>query len=391
MNFNIAPGVVCVGIDDAYLDFFEGQYPVPNGMTYNSFVIKDDKVAVLDTADARVTDIWTDGIVEALEGRTPDYLIVQHMEPDHAANIATLLKMYPSLTVVATAPALKMLPLYNETIGDSVTTLEVKDGDVLSLGSRELKLITAPMVHWPEVVTVYDSRDGVLFSADAFGTFGTFDSQTDDWATEARRYYYNICGKYGAQVQSLLSKISRIDVRVICPLHGPVLKNDVARYIALYDKWSRYAVEEDGVYVAYASIYGHTAAVAREIARCVEASGHRAVVVDLARCDMSAALADAFRFPVIVLAASTYEAGLFTPMDQFLRRLLSKGYRDRCVALVENGSWAPVAALKMKAFIGEMKNMEILEPVVTVNGAMKKADEAAVGGLSDAIVAALER
>ncbi len=387
MKYDIIPGVTYIGLIDKDLDLFEGQYPVPDGITYNSYIIADEKTAILNTADARVSGEWMDDVTATLGERIPDYLIIQHMEPDHAANISALLRKYPDITLVATAPALKMIPLYNEEIGDNVNTITVKDGDTLSLGSRSLKFITAPMVHWPEVVTVLDENDGIYFSADAFGTFGTAMS-TDNWDNEARRYYYNICGKYGQQVQALLKKVAGLEINVICPLHGPVLKDNLAHYIKLYDRWSRHESDEQGVLIAYASIYGHTAAAAREIARRLNEAGCTVETVDLNRHDHSDALGKAFRYSTMILAAPTYDAGLFPPMDSFLRRLAAKGYHGRHVAVIENGSWAPAAARKMKELLGEMKDITIIEPSVSLNGAHRHINEEAISTLTDAVVKA---
>lgn len=389
MNFNVTSGIEYIGVDDACLDLFESQYPVPRGMTYNSYVILDGKVAVIDTADARVSDEWLANLLAALDGRIPDYLIVQHMEPDHAANIAAFVKMYPSACIVATAAALKMLPQYHDISGPGVGTMAVGDGDTLSLGKHVLRFVTAPMVHWPEVMTVFDETTGVLFSADAFGTFGTMDAQGADWARETRRYYYNICGKYGNQVQALLSKVAALPVRIICPLHGPVLRDNLPYYINLYDRWSRYEPESRDVLVAFASIYGNTASAARELARMLEERGAGVTVVDLSRDDRSMALAEAFRASAMVLASSTYDAGLFPPMETFIQRLASKCYQRRCVGLIENGSWAPAAARKMRAALENMKDIEIVEPVITVRGAMKSEYMAQLSLLADNIVARL--
>lgn len=391
MRFNVAPGIEYVGVDDAYLDLFEGQYPVPRGMTYNSYVIMDEKVAVLDTADARVTGEWVANLLDALDGRSPDYLIVQHMEPDHSGSISSLVELFPSVTVVATPAAVKMLSLYFESRAKDIDVMAVGDGDTLSLGVHRLKFLTAPMVHWPEVMVTFDETEGVLFSADAFGTFGTMDAQDGDWDREARRYYYNICGKYGSQVQTFLHKVAALPVRLICPLHGPVLRDGIGRYIGFYDRWSRWEAESDTVLVAYASIYGNTAAVARELASMLDERGVTTVTVDLARDDNSAALAEAFRSAGLVLASVTYEAGLFPAMEHFIARLASKGFRNRPVGIIENGSWAPAAARKMTSLLAGMKDVTVIEPVVTVRGAMKPSYVPALETLADHLAAALHK
>ncbi|MBQ2779090.1 MAG: FprA family A-type flavoprotein [Bacteroidaceae bacterium] len=377
---DITSTIKYIGVHDGDIDLFEGQYKVPEGVSYNSYVIFDEKIAIMDTADARKGEEWWNNLMDALGGRTPDYLVVQHMEPDHSSLIAEVMEYFPSLKVVASAIAIKMMPQFFAEPDFSSRTVAVKEGDTLNLGSRELTFVAAPMVHWPEVIVSYDSKERVLFSADAFGKFGaaTLDEAWDD---EARRYFLNIVGKYGPQVQTLLKKASALDIEIICPLHGPVLKENLAHYIGLYDTWSSYRPEADGVFVAYASIYGGTAAVALLIADELREQGVNVITADLARCDASQALADAFRMSRMVLCAASYDAGVFPPMQHFLHHLKMKNFQNRRVALVENGSWAPTAARVMRSMLDEMKNIEIVEPVVTIKSRMKAGDEAAIEAL----------
>ena len=392
---NITPSVRFIGVDDLNLDLFESQYIVPDGMSYNSYVILDEKVAVLDTADGRMGPEWKANLVEALDGRTPDYLVVHHMEPDHSALIAWLLAQYPSLTLVATAAALKMLPQFFEGIALEGRTLAVKEGDTLDLGAHSLRFMMAPMVHWPEVMVSYDSTDKLLFSADAFGRFGAMKkiafwaSDDDDWACEARRYYFNICGKYGVQVQNLLKKVAACDIAMICPLHGPILNENLGYYVGLYNTWSSYGVETEGIFVAHASIHGGTAAAAERFAEMLRAKGCPKVsVADITRDDIAECVEDAFRYGKMVLAASSYDAGVFTPMHDFLYRLQAKGYQQRTVGLIENGSWAPSAGRVMKEMLGAMKNVTIVEPMVTIRSRMHAADLPNLEALADAMLAA---
>ncbi len=371
-----------IGVYDDDIDLFEGQYVVPEGISYNSYVIFDEKVAIVDTADARKGEAWWSNLMSALGDRTPDYLVVQHMEPDHSSLVAEVCERFPSLKVVTSAVALKMLSQFFGGVDFSQRVLIVKEGDRLSLGSRELAFVAAPMVHWPEVIVTYDCKEKVLFSADAFGKFGVTVAD-DSWDEEARRYYINICGKYGAQVQALLKKAAALDIEIICPLHGPVLKENLQHYIALYDTWSSYRPETEGVLVAYASIYGGTAAAALMLAEELRERGVEVVTADLARCDAAKALSDAFRMSKLVLCASSYDAGVFPPMYHFLYHLKIKNFQKRTVALMENGSWAPTAAKTMRAMLEEMKDIEIIEPVVTIRSRMKEADVAAMEALAD--------
>ena len=377
-----------IGVDDLDIDLFESQYVVPEGMSYNSYVILDEKIAVMDTVDARKGEEWKANLTAVLDGRQPDYLVVHHMEPDHASLIAEAVNTYPAMKVVLSAAAAKMLPNFFEGTDFEGRILPVKEGDTLSLGTHTLQFIAAPMVHWPEVIMSYEQTEKVLFAADGFGKFGALCNETDDWACEARRYYFNICGKYGAQVQAVLQKAATLDIRTICPLHGPVLSGDLTPYLSLYDIWSRYQPESEGVLVAYASIHGGTAAAAREFAEMLRARGAEKVVLsDLSRSDMAEVIEDAFRYPRLVLAASSYDAGVFPVMHDFLHHLQIKNYQKRRIGLIENGSWAPCAARAMRTLIEPMKEITLVEPTVTIRSRMKQTDIPAMEALADAILA----
>ena len=377
-----------IGVDDLDIDLFESQYVVPEGMSYNSYVILDEKIAVMDTVDARKGEEWKSNLAVVLDGRQPDYLVVHHMEPDHASLIAEAVNTYPAMKVVLSAAAAKMLPNFFEGTDFEGRVLPVKEGDSLSLGTHILQFIAAPMVHWPEVIMSYEQTEKVLFAADGFGKFGALCNETDDWACEARRYYFNICGKYGAQVQAVLQKAATLDIRTICPLHGPVLSGDLTPYLSLYDTWSRYEPESEGVLVAYASIHGGTAAAAREFAEMLRARGAEKVVLsDLSRSDMAEVIEDAFRYPRLVLAASSYDAGVFPVMHDFLYHLQIKNYQKRRIGLIENGSWAPCAARAMRTLIEPMKEITLVEPTVTIRSRMKQTDIPAMEALADAILA----
>ena len=368
MNNNISDSVKYIGVDDTTIDLFESQYVVPEGVSYNSYVILDEKTAVMDTVDKRGMKQWEDNLINALDGRKADYVIVQHMEPDHAGSLARLLELYPDITVVGNAKTFVMINQFFENI-DIKNTLTVKEGDTLSLGSHTLTFVMAPMVHWPEVMVTYESSEKILFSADGFGKFGALSltENEEDWACEARRYYFNIVGKYGAPVQTLLKKASALDIKTICPLHGPVLTDNLGYYLDLYNTWSSYQPENKGVFVAYASIHGNTAHAAEKFADMLRNKGvEKVVVTDLSRCDIAEAVEDAFRYDRMVLAAASYDAGVFPIMQDFLHHLQAKAYQNRTVGLIENGSWAPVAASKMKAQLETFKNMEVVEPVVKV-------------------------
>ena len=370
-----------VGVNDHSIDLFEGQYPVPNGMAYNSYVILDEKIAVMDTVDARFGEEWLANIENILEGRKPDYLIVQHMEPDHSANIVTFMDTYPEAVVVSSAKAFVMIKQFFGT-DFADRRLVVGEGQTLTLGAHTLTFVTAPMVHWPEVIVTYDSLDKVLFSADAFGKFGALDAE-EDWAPEARRYYIGIVGKYGVQAQALLKKAAALDIAVICPLHGPVLTENLGYYIGLYQTWSSYAAESDGVLIAYASIYGHTKQAALLLADKLKEKGCKEVVLtDLARCDMAATVADAFRCDRLVLASSTYNADVFPFMKEFIHHLTERNFQNRTVALMENGSWAPTAAKVMRQMLEGCKKLTFAETAVTIKSAMNPESIAQIEALA---------
>ncbi len=374
-----------IGVDDLDIDLFESQYIVPEGMSYNSYLIEDEKIAIMDTADRRKGDEWKANLTAALAGRKPAYLVAHHMEPDHASLIAEVLEAYPELQLVCSAQALKMLPNFWHGFPFDGRVITVKEGDTLSLGSHTLHFIAAPMVHWPEVIMSYEDKEKVLFAADGFGKFGALVNETDDWACEARRYYFNICGKYGVQVQNVLKKAAALDIQAICPLHGPVLEGEAMKEaIRLYDIWSRYEPESEGVLVAYASIHGGTAKAAERLGELLREKGAKKVVVsDLSRDDMAEVIEDAFRYPNIVVAAASYDGGVFPVMHDFLYHLQIKNYQKRRFGIVENGSWAPSAGRVMKEMIEAMKDCEIVEPMVTIRSRMKPADEAQLALLAD--------
>lgn len=370
-----------IGVNDHEIDLFEGQYHVPNGMSYNSYVILDDKIAVLDSVDANFTKEWLSNLKKALNGRTPDYLIVQHMEPDHSANIANFMREYADVKIVASAKAFVMMKQFFGS-GYEEQQLVVKEGDKLSLGKHELTFITAPMVHWPEVIVTYDSTDKVLFSADGFGKFGALDAE-EEWACEARRYYFGIVGKYGAPVQTLLKKAATLDIQMICPLHGPVLKENLEYYLGLYDTWSSYHPEEEGVVIAYTSIYGNTKKAVLALTDALKAKGCPKVVVnDLARSDMAEAVEDAFRYSKLVLATTTYNGDVFPFMKEFINHLTERGYSNRTVAFMENGSWAPVAVKVMERMLSESKNLTFAEHKVKIMSALNEESNAQVEALA---------
>ena len=374
-----------IGVDDTDIDLFEALYDVPNGVSYNSYLIADDKVAIMDAVDIRKCNEWMENLSEALNGRTPDYLVVQHMEPDHAGSVAAVIERYGDIKIVCSARAAQMLPQFFDGIDFVGRTIVVAEGDTLSLGSHTLKFFMAPMVHWPEVMVSYETKSKILFSADAFGKFGAL-SHEEEWACEARRYYFNICGKYGVPVQAMLKKAASLDIAAIYPLHGPMLTENLDYYIGLYDCWSKYEVETDGVFIAYASIYGGTAAVAKKLAEMLRAMGVPKVsIADLCRDDKAEAVEDAFRMGTLVLAAASYDGDVFPPMHDFLHHLQMKGYRSRRVALIENGSWAPSAARAMRAMLEPLKDIEILEPTVTIRSRMKQSDIPALERLAEQI------
>ena len=378
-----------IGVDDLDLDLFESQYIVPEGMSYNSYLIEDEKIAVMDTVDARKADAWKQNLQKALGGREPSYLIAHHMEPDHAALIAWVLETYPGTQLVCSGLAAKMLPNFFDGFPFEGRVKEVKEGDTLELGHHTLQFVSAPMVHWPEVIMSYERTEKVLFSADAFGKFGALvHEKADDWACEARRYYFNICGKYGPQVQAVLKKISALPVEKICPLHGPELEGEpMQNAVKLYNTWSSYEPESEGVLIAYASIHGGTAEVAKRLAGMLQEKGVPKVVVsDLCREDQAEVIEDAFRYPTVVVAASSYDAGVFPPMHDFLYHLQIKGYRSRRFGIIENGSWAPTAGRAMRTMIEALKDCEIVEPMVTIRSRMKPADEVLLEQLANQLV-----
>ncbi|MBQ8366641.1 MAG: FprA family A-type flavoprotein [Alistipes sp.] len=384
---NITEKIVYVGVDDTDIDLFESQYLVPNGVSYNSYVILDEKVAIMDTVDRRKSDEWMQNLEAVLTDRKPDYLVVQHLEPDHAGTIAKVMERYPEMQVVASDKAVKMMPQFFFETTFEGRTIGVKEGDTLDLGGRKLHFAMAPMVHWPEVMVSYDSTDKVLFSADGFGKFGAL-SADEPWADEARRYYINICGKYGAPVQALLKKAAGLDIAIICPLHGPVLTENLGYYIGLYDTWSKYEPEEDGTLVAYASIHGNTAEVAHKFADILRAKGAKNVVVrDLSRTDVAKAVEDAYRYSRLVVAAASYDADVFPPMHDFLHHLAIKNFSKRRIGIIENGSWAPTAGRAMRAIIDGFKGVEVAEKMVTIMSRMKPEDVPALETLADQMLA----
>ncbi|MBQ3459284.1 MAG: FprA family A-type flavoprotein [Solobacterium sp.] len=380
---HITKDIKYVGVNDHQLDLFEGQFIVPEGMAYNSYVILDEKTAVLDSVDAHFGEEWMNNLKEALAGRTPDYLIVQHMEPDHSANITRFLQEYPDTAVVGSAQTFVMLKnFYGDLPLNKVT---VKENDELELGSHVLKFVMAPMVHWPEVMMTYDKTDKVFFTADAFGKFGALDVEEDDWACEARRYYFGIVGKYGAQVTSLLKKAAGLEIETICPLHGPVLQENLGYYLDLYTKWASYTPEDKGVTIAYASVYGHTAEAAKKLAEMLEEKGIKTAVSDLCRCDIAEAVEDAFCYDRIVLASTTYNTVIFPKMREFIDELTERGYQNRTMGFIENGTWAPMAAKVMKGKFETAKNITMLEPVVTIRSALNEASLDQLRQLADAL------
>lgn len=380
----ITEEIIYVGVNDHQVDLFEGQYAVPNGMAYNSYVILDEKIAVMDTVDQAFGQQWLANVEEALQGRTPDYLVIQHMEPDHSANIPVFLQKYPEAKVVATPPAFKMIrQFFGLELGEKAVA--AANGGELALGTHVLQFIYAPMVHWPEVMMTYDNKDKVLFSADGFGKFGALDVE-DDWADEARRYYFGIVGKYGMQVQNVLKKAADLDIRIICPLHGPVLAENLEYYLNLYQIWSSYEAESEGVVIAYASIYGHTKEAALFLAEVLEKKGIKTAVHDLARTDLSKAVEDAFRYKNLVLASNTYNGGMNPFMHDFITRLLERNYQKHTIALIDNGSWAPAAAKTMKGMLENSKEITFVENTVTLLSAMKPENKTQLEALAEELL-----
>ena len=389
----IKPHIHYIGADDLNLDLFESQYIVPEGMAYNSYLIEGEKIAILDTVDARCADTWKASLSDALAGRTPDYLVVHHMEPDHSALIGWAMGQYPGLKLVLSAKAAQMLGQFLDEAPAADRLIVIKEGDVLDLGGKSLRFIAAPMIHWPEVMMSFCPEDGILFAADAFGKFGALSKcgfwgeEDDDWACEARRYYFNIVGKYGIPVQTLLKKAAALDIKTIAPLHGPILRENLGYYLDLYNTWSSYGVETEGVFVAYASIHGGTAAAAERFAEMLREKGCPKVATsDLTRDDMAEAVEDAFRYGRMVIFAASYDGGLFTPAYNFLHTLQMKGWQKRRVGIVENGSWAPSAGKVMTELFQGMKEVEIVEPMVTIRSRLKPADLPALGALAEAIL-----
>ena len=367
----ITDSILYVGVDDKTIDLFESQYIVPNGISYNSYVIMDDKITIMDTVDARKTEEWMANLEQVLGTQTPAYLVVSHMEPDHASNIKLLMDKYPQMQVVGNAKTFAMIPQFFD-VDLTDRTVVVKEGDTLSLGTHTLQFFMAPMVHWPEVMVTYEQTEKVLFSADGFGKFGALDTD-EAWTCEARRYYFNIVGKYGAQVQALLKKAATLDIQTICPLHGPILKENLGYYLGKYDVWSKYEPEDEGVFIAYASIHGNTAKAAKKMAQILEEKGaKRVAIADLSRDDMAEAVEDAFRHDKLVVACSTYDGGLFPCMEDFLLHLKAKNFQKRTVGIMENGSWAPMAGKKMREILEGLKDITICEPVVTIKSTMKE-------------------
>lgn len=383
-NIIISDSIKYIGVDDTTLDLFESQYIVPNGVSYNSYLILDEKIAVMDTVDARKTKEWFDNLDKELKGRVPDYLIVSHLEPDHSANIQLFTEKYKEAKLVLSAKAKAMLPQFFNIEGLDERCIVVKEGEELDLGNHHLKFIMAPMVHWPEVMVEYETTEKILFSADGFGKFGAL-SHDEDWACEARRYYFNIVGKYGAPVQALLKKASTLDIKMICPLHGPILKDNLGYYIDKYQIWSSYQSEDDGVLVASASIHGNTKEVALKVVDLLKEKGVKVAFTDLTRDDMAEAVEDAFRYSKMILAGATYDGGVFSPMEDFLHRLQHKGYQNKTVGLIENGSWAPLANKVMKDMLTPMKNITICENTVTIKSTYKDENQEAINQLVEEI------
>ena len=387
MDVTISNAVKYIGVDDTTIDLFESQYVVPEGVSYNSYVILDEKTAVMDTVDKRGMEEWEANLLNALDGRKVDYLVVQHLEPDHAGSIARLVELFPDVTLVGNAKTFSMMPQFFDFPLEG-HTLTVKEGDTLSLGEHTLTFVMAPMVHWPEVMVSYESTEKILFSADGFGKFGALSkTEDDDWACAARRYYFNIVGKYGAPVQTLLKKASSLEIATICPLHGPILKENLGYYLDIYNTWSSYAPEDKGILVAYASIHGNTGEAANRLADILREKGAEKVVVsDLAREDMAEVIEDAFRYDRMIVAAASYDGGVFPCMQDFLHHLQSKAYQNRKVGILENGSWAPTAAKAMRGVLESLKNVEIAEPVVTIRSTLKDSDIPALEQLAEAML-----
>lgn len=386
MEVKISDSIKYIGVDDKDIDLFESQYIVENGIAYNSYLILDEKIAVMDTVDKRKTDEWYKNLESALDGKSPDYLVISHLEPDHASNIKTLSEKYPEMKLVGNVKTFNMLPqFYDFDLGGKTVT--VKEGDTLDLGCHKLNFFMAPMVHWPEVMVTYESTEKVLFSADGFGKFGALDTD-EDWACEARRYYFNICGKYGVQVQNLLKKAATLDIKTICPLHGPILSENLEYYINLYDKWSKYEPETDGVFIAYASIHGNTKQAALKMYDILKSKTDKKIsIADLSRSDIAEDVEDAFRYSKMIVAAPTYDGGVFPIMNDFLHHLEIKAYKNRKVGIIENGSWAPMAGKVMTSYFEKMKNVEIVPTKISIRSSLKEDSTALLEQLADEILA----
>lgn len=385
-DIKISEDIIYIGADDKNIDLFESQYIVPNGISYNSYLIKDEKIAIMDTIDRRKTNEWLENLSKALDGRLPDYLVISHMEPDHAANIQNLIEKYPNIKIVSNNKVFSFIPQFFDIKNLEERKIEVKEGDTLNLGKHTLRFIMAPMVHWPEVMMEYEETEKILFSADAFGKFGSLDTD-EEWDCEARRYYFNIVGKYGMQVQALLKKAALLDIKTICPLHGPILKESLEHYIKQYDIWSSYKPESEGIFIACSSIHGNTMNAAKELKKILEEKGAKKVVIsDLAREDFAECIEDAFRYGKIILASSTYNMGIFSPMEQFLHHLKGKNYQNRKVGIIENGTWSPNAAKCMKEILEQMKDIEIVEPVVTIRSTLNNESKEQLKLLADNII-----
>lgn len=384
----ISKDIIYIGADDKDIDLFESQYIVPNGVSYNSYLIKDEKIAIMDTIDRRKTEEWLQNLDKALDGRKPDYLVVSHLEPDHAYNIETIVKKYPNIKLVGNNRTFAFVPQFFNISDLEERKIEVKEGDTLNLGKHTLQFIMAPMVHWPEVMMEYEQTEKILFSADGFGKFGTLDTE-EEWDCEARRYYFNIVGKYGVQVQAVLKKAANLDIKMICPLHGPILKDNLEHYINKYDIWSSYKPESEGIYIACSSIHGNTMDAAKELKKILEEKGAEKVVLsDIAREDWAECVEDAFRYGKIILAASTYNMGIFTPMEELLHHLKAKNYQNRKVGIIENGTWAPNAGNCMKEILSDLKDIEIIEPMVTIRSKLNDESMKQLTLLADNILKA---
>ena len=385
-NTTISNNIKYIGANDNDIDLFESQYQVPNGISYNSYLIRDDKIVIMDTIDKRKTDEWINKLTNELGDDTPDYLVVSHLEPDHAYNIELIANKYPKMKIIGNVKTFEMIPQFFNIQNLEERKVVVKEKDEINIGQHTLQFFMAPMVHWPEVMVTYEKKEKILFSADGFGKFGSLDTH-EDWACEARRYYFNIVGKYGMQVQMLLKKLSDLEIKIICPLHGPILKDNLNYYIEKYDIWSKYEPEDDGVFIAYASIHGNTAEVAKELVDMLKDKGVKNVVIsDLARADLSECIEDAFRYNKMIVAASSYNMGVFPPMENFVRQLASKNYQNRTIGIIENGSWAPTAAKCMKEIISNMKNINLCEEIVTIKSRLDERSKSEIENLINEII-----